>query len=736
MIKIPDFFQLNDWEPRKFLRTMVAIHLGVLGVISLDLMGLGIPILRPVIGFFYLTFVPGIIIIRLLKLHKLGVAVTVLLSAGLSLSFLMFSGFFLNLALNFINIKSPLSFWNVFIFIIVMVAILCILSQRIDKLHQYELPYFEISRSSIFLILLPALSIVGTYAVNFHSNNMFIMIMMVLIAIIPILVALDKIPTDLYPLTVVLIALSLLFHNSLISMYITGSDMHLEYYTSNVVINNAYWNSNLFSNLNAMLSIVILPLVYSFFLNLDVTWVFKVIYPIIFSLVPLGLFCVYKHQIKNDKIAFYSVFFFMSFFSFFIEMPSLARQEIAELYFILLIFLSIQDNLNKNIRNILLFIFSASLITSHYGLAYIYAICIIFIFIFSIGRIKSSKMKGLQLPEFNLKKVTINYFFAFYIVFLLLWYINVSSSSSFKSIIQIGDQIYTSVFSDLFNPSTMDSNLLIAIGATDPVFPSLERDVFRVIQFMTQLFIIIGFIKIIIDREFSRLKAEYFYLITVSFIILLLSLLPHISKSLNMTRTYHIALFALSPLFIIGGIFFIEKFIKLINIKNKSKQNYLFLILILGVIVPYFLFNTGFVYELTNDTPTSIYLGMERLKNNNNTILKYNFYGVYTPEQNVYSAKWYYKYKVANKIIYADVHSNSHVLRSYGMIPKNNVYGFFLKHEFDLPKNYYIYLNTLNVCEDTFPFSPRWKVNASGISMLSDKLFTVYSNGCGEIRKQ
>lgn len=421
-------------------------------------------------------------------------------------------------------------------------------------------------------------------------------------------------------------------------------------------------------------------------------------------------------------------------------MLSLARQQIAELFLVLLILLTVQDTLNKNIRNILLLIFGASLVTSHYGLSYIYLFLIIFIFIFSIDLIRTSKIKGLILPEFNLKKLTLNYFLAFYIIFLLLWYMNFSGSSAFRTIVQVGDHIFTSIFTDFFNPANRDNNLLMAVGAKDPVFPSLERDVFRGLQFITQIFIIIGIIKIIIFRDFSRLKAEYFYLMVASFTFLLLSLLPNLAKSLNMTRIYHIALFALSPMFVIGGIFYIEKSIKIINIKNKFKQNYLFLILILGVLVPYFLFNTGFVYELTNDTPTSISLGMERMKYYNDTVIKSGFYNVYTPEQDVYSAKWYSNYRASNKRIYADKNSGPHVLRSYGMISQYNIYRLFLKadrrNEFDLPNNYYVYLNTLNVCEDTFPLSSRWGVNATGVSPLSDNLFKVYSNGCGEIHKQ
>ncbi|MDW7726663.1 MAG: DUF2206 domain-containing protein [Candidatus Methanoperedens sp.] len=708
----------------------------MLGAIGLDFMGIEIPILRQVVGFIYLTFVPGIIILRILKLHKLGVAVTVLLSAGLSISFLMFSGFFLNSMLSFLNINSPLSFWNVVIFVTVLVAILCILSCRIDRYYQCELIPLNIPRSALYLMLLPVLSIVGTYFVNFHNNNILLLILIVVIALIPVLVAFKKIPSELYPLTVVVIAVSLLLHYSLISMYLTGYDIYTEYYFYKLVVNNAYWNSNIYGNANAMLSITILPAIYSYFLKIDGAWVFKIVYPIIFSLVPLGLYCVYQRQIKNDKIAFYSVFFFMSFFVFFTEMLSLARQQIAELFFVLLILLTVQDTLNKNIRNILLLVFGASLVVSHYGLSYIYIFFIILISLFSISLIGNSKIRGSALPEFNLKKLTLNYFMVFYIVFLLLWYINVSRSSAFTSIVNIGDHLYTSIFTDFFNPATRDRNLQMALGIADPVIPSIERQVHRSLQFITQLFIILGFFKLIIDRKFTKLKAEYFYLIVASLAILFLSLLPNFANKLNMTRIYHIALLAISPLFVMGGIFITEKLIKIIKIENKSKKNYVFSILISGVIIPYLLFNTGFVYEITNDKSISIPLGMERMKNDN--ITKFDLYRAYTPEHDVYSAKWYYKYKDADEIIYADKNSAAHVLRSYGMISQNKINRLFLigdRQERGLPENHYVYMNKLNVCEDTFVLRDGLHVNASMVS-LSDKLFNVYSNGCGDIYKK
>lgn len=722
MIKIPDIIQLNDWEPKKFLRTIVALQLIMLGIIGMDVLGLEIPILRQVVGFIYLTFVPGIIILKLLRLHKLGGAQTVLLSAGLSISFLMFSGFFLNTVLSFLNVDSPLSFWNVVIFVTALLTVFSILSFKIDRFNQYELPPLKISRSAIFLILLPVLSIVGTYFVNFHNNNFVLLILIILIALIPILVALKKIPSDLYPLAIVVIAVSLLFHRSLISMYLTGWDIHQEYYFYRLVVDNGYWNSEISHNVNAMLSIVILPAVYSYFLKLDGGWVFKIVYPIIFSLVPLGLYCVYQREIKSEKIAFYSVFFFMSFATFFTGMLSLARQEIAELFFILLIFLMVQDAKNTHIRNILLLIFGASLVTSHYGLSYIFFIIIIIIYLFSTDLIKP--LKRLALPEFNLKRSTLNFFIIFYIVFLILWYFTISESSAFRSIVRIGDHVITSIVTELFDPENRDRDVLMAIGLADPVVPSLGREVFRGLQFITQFFIITGFFKIIVSREYSRIKAEYFYLIVASLGILVLSLLPFAAKTLNMSRIYHIVLIVISPLAIVGGIFVIENLMKIINI--KLKQDHAILILVSVILIPYFLFNTGFVFEITKDSPTSMSLGMERMKNYD--ITNISFYNTYTPEQDIYSARWLYTSKNADKIIYADGDSKLHVLISYGMTPFAGVKSLYVSANLKkIDKNHYLYLNKNDVCNNNS------LINNSLIISLFSNSSIIYSNGCGEI---
>jgi uncharacterized membrane protein len=311
-MQISNPLQMNDWGIKKFLKVVLAIQLAMWGVIELDAIGLQIPIIRQFIGFIYLTFIPGILILRILKLHKLGNIETLLYTVGLSIATLMFTGLLMNTFYPFFGISRPISITPLGITISVVVLVLSILSYVRDK-NFSDPAHIDVkdvlSSPALFLCLIPFLSIFGTYLVNFHHDNIILMSLIIILALIVLLIGFDKfIPKNLYPLAVFVIAISLLFHRSLISMYIWGTDIHGEYYLSNLVMGNSYWDSTIPYTVNAMLSIVMLPPIYSIISDMSLTWVLKIIYPILFSLVPLGLYRVYQKQ-TDDKIAFLACFF-------------------------------------------------------------------------------------------------------------------------------------------------------------------------------------------------------------------------------------------------------------------------------------------------------------------------------------------------------------------------------------------------------------------------------------------
>lgn len=234
---------MNDWKLKKFLKLDLSIQFAVWGIIGLDVSGIQIPILRQIIGFIYLTFIPGTLILRILKLHKLGNIETVLYAGGLSIVTL-FTGLFINTVYPLIGISRPISFPSLMITISAIVLLLCILCYVRDK--DFSNPSFidvreVLSPSVLFLCLIPFLAILGTYLVNFYHNNILLMLLIVIIAAVAIFIGFNHvIPKQLYLLAVFVIAISLLYHRSLLTMYLIGTNVQYEYFYHRLVTFNGY----------------------------------------------------------------------------------------------------------------------------------------------------------------------------------------------------------------------------------------------------------------------------------------------------------------------------------------------------------------------------------------------------------------------------------------------------------------------------------------------------------------
>ena len=106
------------------------------------------------------------------------------------------------------------------------------------------------------------------------------------------------IPKKLYPFAIFISSISLLYSMSLITNHITGWDIQNEYYFSNIVLNNSYWDFTLPSRINAMLSVVIIVPVFQAISSIDIDYIFKIIYPLFFHWFLLG----YTTFVNNKQI--------------------------------------------------------------------------------------------------------------------------------------------------------------------------------------------------------------------------------------------------------------------------------------------------------------------------------------------------------------------------------------------------------------------------------------------------
>jgi len=676
---------------RNVLILALAIQIAILGVFELDQLGICLPTVRQIIGFFYLCFVPGLLILRILRL-RIGITETILYSVGLSLSLVMFSGALINFLYPLLGVSKPISEFPLiisFAIIIFTLISLCYLRDK-DYLVSFSIDTREVFSSFvIFLLMLPFMVIIGTYLVNFHNNNLLLLIFLVTTSIIPILVAFNIISKKVFPVIIWIVAISLLFHNSLISPYIIDYDNHLEYYLANLVISESSWNTTIPINTNAMLSIVMLPPIFSIVSDVSLEFIFKILYPFIFSLVPLGLYKAFRSTFNNDEVAFFSCFFLVSIAPFFTEMLGMARQQIA-CFFLLLFILIIVDKQMVGVKKaLLLVIFSFSLVVSHYGVSYIIMFSLPPVFL--LLTLKSASSKINKSGETKTPIIT-PIFISLYVALAITWYMNFSQASSFNTIVRLGYHIISSL-SEMFSPSTAGGLEYLTMK-----FP-LTQQISRIFYLTYNFFITVAILSLVYSR---KLNEEYNVFSVISFGWLLASIfIPYIAHgraSLGLTRLYIIMLFFLAPFCILGGIMIMEYFLTRVNV-SKRQAHSAFLKLFSISIAIFLLLNTGFISEtVIKDFRSSPSISAGSIIKNGSISEKNIFYGLYPMEQDVYSAKWLSQNKKESSIIYADSRAVYNVLNSYGMMgrPELNSNLHVLGNGTRILGDAYIYLRYFN----------------------------------------
>lgn len=661
----------------------MSVQFAFWGLIGLDILGFSVVFLRQFIGFIYLTFIPGILVLRVLRLYNLNFIELLLYATGLSITIIMFTGFLLNTICPSVGLDNPLSLYPLVVSIsgvVIFLTVLCLRDwyRNLPTLHHDPI---LVPPSAVVLLILPMLSIIGTYFVNIYSNCFILWILIPLIALVPYLALFNRIPERLYPLAIFSAAISLLYHTTLISEYIWGWDINVEYYFANLVLLNSQWDPSIPNNVNAMLSVVIVAPLYSILLNMDLTSIFKVIYPTIFSLLPLVLYLVYRKQ-TNTKIALLSCFFFVSYEFFYVNAPTGGRQEVAELLLGLVLYLLLDNSLHGFKKSFLLITFICSLIVSHYGTSYLFIFVLLSVWFFV------TLIKHVDLAKISYSDAIPSVFVLLTICFTVAWYGHFSDASTFNTIVHIGDHIASSIFSDFLNSESSQGMQLVLSGASYGLMVHLEK----CIQLIAILFIAVGILWMLFRNgsEGVRLGTLYVIFCLGYFSLNVASLVvPFFAAQLNTWRIYHLTLIVLSPLVIIGGTYLF----KLLTLRHAQFSRVPFA-LILIFLTAFLLFNSAWIYGFADEYPKSI----RSLTFYQNSVAQGDDFGrselytAYYLDQDVYSVEWLAEYHQPDITIYADSGRKTLIFQSYGMLP-----GQKIMTNSTLLDNAYLYLGYLNV---------------------------------------
>jgi uncharacterized membrane protein len=763
----------NDWDIRRCLLLCWSLFLAVIIFIELGNLGLNLLGLRQLAGFLFLAVIPGLLILRILKIHNISIIDSLLYSVGLSIAFVIVIGITLNFVLPPFGVARPITIFPLITAVVIAVLVLSTVAYIRDRAftpirllstkgkEKTKMALGTRLNPFLLAILLPLIAILGLSIANSFQNNTLLLFLIFIVALIIGLVAFDKfIPREVYPVMIVMIALSLFYQTTLFSNYLIGSDIHLEYYYARLVYQNGYWDSSIAMTINSCLSVVMLSPVYSLLLGMDIIWLFKIIYPILFCLAPLAIYRVCRLQM-SPRYAFLAACFFISQPMFFMDMPQLLRQQVSELFFVLVILLMVDRKLTLVQRTILVIIFGFGVIVSYYGLGTGYAIgyitfgmLVLFVLKSRPGRIVWRWLIGRSnsLPDdlcsagaFNKKAmviiVTVSLIFMFAYYRMIAAGVGLIGFNTATGIAQYtGQQIGTGF--GYLAPQYKEPLVQTAMGL-DFTMASLGGKLWRILQYLVELCLIVGFVRLIFrPATLGKLKAEYIALIIVSVLILLgIFILPPGSYGMGVTRIWQITLMLVSPLFIFGGETIALGIAKLFGVFSgasnswRTRLNYHSFIWfpVVVILVPYFIFNSGVVFEMSRsqttdfiDMPYSIALTGHRLDLNT----------VYT-EQDLAAARWLCKVPKADAPVYVDYNGSKLFVNQFDF---HCIIAGIIDEQPEVASTGYVYLRAWNAQNKEVTFATGYATRKSysfddlpWFRQLMETADSIYNNGGAQV---
>jgi uncharacterized membrane protein len=712
---------------RELLKIILPVSIAVF-----VLLATGTNVCGQVLGFVYFTFVPGYLFLGLLSFKDRSYLRVLVFSVGLSIAFLMFLGLALCIAQSTLGVSRPLSRFNVLLASGVLVCVLFGLNiglgKKVDSVSLAKANVAAYLRNG-FLFLLPIASVIGAL----YRITILLEVCLLCIPLLCFMYVRSKrrIFKNYLPLVLGIVAISLLLQTVFVSKNLFGADIFSEFYVFRLTQAVDYWHPpgqtvslSLIDSLNSVLSITVLPTVYVELLGIEGSVLFKLLYCVIFSFVPLILYKIYAPQIGRTA-AFLSVFFFMSLTAVFYgpEPLSLARQIVGQLFFVLAMYCVMgEDAQGKN--RILLIIFSAAIIVSHYSIAYLYLFYVAFLLVFSRFRIWSGGRKTVRVLSLSLVLLILAMTF--------FWYIYVSDSPLNQLQTAFG-RVESLFRTDLLSVEARTQPALSSLSPTSA--SSLVGTIHKYLIYLDNLFWIVGLIVLLFKRDRSGLTTESMLAaMSSSFILVLCLTVPNLAATLNTTRFYALTIPFLAPLVVIGALFIVNStgkaLCRIVDRLTKVNLNQLGLYIVAFVLVLTLLFQSGLVNHIAGDYPSSYSLDLKRKEDSEDIGVRATLHSYYFVDQEVFGAVWLKEQRSPNSKVYADYNSENSVLRSYALLSSEDVIPITTSGGFE--SRSYIYLKSLNI-DVGLVATESGTLPISNFSSALLQNSAIYSNGASEI---
>jgi uncharacterized membrane protein len=320
-----------------------------------------------------LLVVPGVLALRALRVPGSAVAASPVYVPAASLAVLILSG----LAVDSVGLLTGISQPLRTVPLLIGVELTCagLLAASLRAPESTAIPWRSLAGGSLWQwwpLLIPVVAGAGALRMNNgHGNAVALLATCACLA--AIVWGMVRAPRlGMVPLTVLLYAVSLavMWAYSLRGDIVYGFDISTEYSSLHQTVLSGVWHfSHPGDAYGALPAVTILPAELHFLSGVPDLMVLKLLYPAITAMFPVGIFSLGKKFIDR-RWAFMAAAFIVIQSTFAQELPALARQEIAMVFFIALLGVVLDTNVDKRPRWALCAIFGLGMALSHYSTTY------------------------------------------------------------------------------------------------------------------------------------------------------------------------------------------------------------------------------------------------------------------------------------------------------------------------------------------------------------------------------
>jgi len=593
---------------------------------------------------------------------------------------------------------------------------------------------------SVFCLFLP---LVGALSSHYEVRELQLAVFLALGLIVfatcvrPNLAAVED---RMFQILVWSVSLCLLLSSASFSQYLWGWDIQREFAIFQQVSRTGVWNLESARALvaydlyyNAAISISILPAIVRAVTGLGSQEVFKFVYPLLYSTVPVILYKIYRRML-SAKSAFLSTYLFMSYWPFYTEVIHIGKMQIAELLLVLSFLIFLSGINEKRSGVVVAMLLSAGVVTSHYSLSYIYIGFVAFSLVASCmghlaGMLPFGVPRGLSRLLSQPVAVCTLTMMLLCGAMDLTWHMFVAGGSAIHALTIFLSMVIKGIVADFFNPASRPFEALQAAGLIAWV-PGFLHDLYRLTNYIVQFCMLVGFIVFARRRNKNLSERKMLPLMTVALGFVGSAVILPFFGGIPFPRIYHISLLFTSTCFVIGAELLeswwrgayssLSHNLAVFRLPFSSRGK---MIVTATILLSYFLFTSGWVWAVSLDRPTNIIFDSRRMANNPDT--KASYYTEVDVPTDVNAALWLKSYGESGHVC-SDYISAYHVLTAYGEL------GSTLLRHCDLQKSY-IFLSELNMLHgigtdygEPFGEPSLYEVSADLFTHESNKL---YSNG-------